>query len=127
MRVCMNYLAKRWHSVLAFVACISFRFRPMRTSITSESRSRRMLTNESPSSSLPRCIFHCVCVSTRKSVKSLRIRMYWVRNSARRACGCLSTAKMVDSIDITGTNIRRAVKKPEDWLKKTRKRNCVKR
>jgi len=28
---------------------------------------------------------------------------------------------MIDSIDITGINIRRAVKKPEDWLKKTRK------
>lgn len=67
-----------------------------------------------------------LCIRAQKCKVFSHTYVHWMGCSIRRACGCLS--KMVDLIGITGTDIRRAVKKPEDWLKrKEEKKLCEKR
>lgn len=129
MRVSVNYLAKRWHSMLAFVARVSFKFRRTenlnyrRVSTNADERISEFFSSSAMYLPLRLCIHARLCI---KHKAFSHTYVHWMGCSVRRACGCLSTTKMVDLIGITSTNICRAVKKPEDWLKKKEKKLCKK-
>lgn len=124
MRVCMNYLAKRSHSMLASVARVSFRFR--RTENLDYERVLFLMNVDERISDFFSSAVYLplrLCIYAQKRKVFSHTYVYWVGCSVRRAYGYLSTAK-TDRFDWIIRHKHSSRRKETHGLAK--KRNCVK-